>query len=174
MIALLNIAFKTSGSGCLKTTCSWMMPKRNFFWLLAEITIDGITVAHSLISPQSPVRNLGVWLNRNLSMGHHITKTSSAAFYYLSNVRRVRKYLSKECIETALIFSHLDYCNSPLYGSPAYQIQKLQRVQNSAARLVFHESKFCHITALLRALHWLPVPYRNVFKISLLTFKGHS
>ena len=48
----------------------------------------------------------------------------------------------------------------------------LQRVQNSAARLVFHESKFCHITPLLRALHWLPVAYRIVFKIWLLTFKA--
>ena len=108
-------------------------------------------------------------------MGDHITKTSSAAFYYLYNIRRIRKYLSKECTETlihAFISSRLDYCNSPLYGLPAYQLQKLQRVQNSAARLVFHESKFCDITPLLRALHWLPVAYRIVFKILLLTFKA--
>ena len=108
-------------------------------------------------------------------MGDHTTKTSSAAFYYLYNIRRIRKYLSKECTETlihAFISSRLDYCNSLLYGLPAYQIQKLQRVQNSAARLVFHESKFCHITPLLRALHWLPVAYRIVFKILLLTFKA--
>ena len=97
-------------------------------------------------------------------MGDHITKTNSAAFYYLYNIRRIGKYLSKEC--------RLDYCNSLLYGLPAYQIQKLQRVQNSAARLVFHESKFCHITPLLRALHWLPVAYRIVFKILLLTFNA--
>ena len=44
--------------------------------------------------------------------------------------------------------------------------------KNSAARLVFEESKFCHITPLLRALHWLPVVHRIVFKISLLTFKA--
>ena len=53
-----------------------------------------------------------------------------------------------------------------------HQIQKLQRVQNSAAHLVFEESKFCYITPLLRALHWLPVAYRIVFKILLLTFKA--
>ena len=142
---------------------------------LAKITIDGITVGHSVIAPQSPVQNLGVWLDSNLSLGDHITKTSSAASYYLYNIRRIRKYLSKECTEFlihAFISSRLNYCNSLLYGLPAYQIQKLQRVQNSATRVVFEESKFCHITPLLRALHWLPVAYRIVFKISFLTFKA--
>ena len=114
-----------------------------------------------------------MWLDSNLSMGDHKTKTSSAAFYYLYNIRKIRKYLSKECTETliqAFISSRLDYWNNLLHDLPAYKIQKLQRLQNSAARLVFHESKFCHITPLLRALHWLPVACRIVFKISLLTF----
>ena len=63
-------------------------------------------------------------------------------------------------------------CNSLLQGLPAYQIQNPARFQNSAARIVFEESKFCHITPLLRALHQLSVPYRIVFKILLLTFKA--
>ena len=71
---------------------------------LAEVTIDAITIGHSVIAPQAPVRNLGVWLDSNLSMGDHITKTSSAAFYYLYNIRRIRKYLSKECTDTCLYF----------------------------------------------------------------------
>lgn len=127
------------------------------------------------IAPQSPVWNLGVWLDSNLSIGDHITKTSSATFYYLYNIRMIRKYLSKECTEIlihAFISSHLDYCNSLLHGLLAYHIQKLQRAQNAAARLVFEESKFRHITPLLRALHWLPVAYRIVFKILLFTFKA--
>ena len=84
---------------------------------LAEITIYGITVGHAVIARQSPVRNLGVWLDSNLSMGDHLTKTSSAAFYYLYSIRRIRKYFSKECTETlihAFISSHLNYCNSLL------------------------------------------------------------
>ena len=109
---------------------------------------------------QFPVRNLDVWLDSNLSMGDHITKTSSVAFYYLYNITGIRKYLSNECTETlihAFISSSIDYCNSVLYGLPACQLQKLHRVQNSAAHLVFEGSKFCHITPLLRSLHWLPV-----------------
>ena len=64
---------------------------------LAEVTIDAITIGHSVIAPQAPVRNLG----------DHITKTSSAAFYYLYNIRRIRKYLSKECTDTCLYFQPL-------------------------------------------------------------------
>ena len=74
-----------------------------------------------------------IWINV------HITKTCSSAFYYLYNIRHIRKYLSRSSSETlihAFITSRLDYCNSLLYGLPKYQLSKLQRVMNASARLV--------------------------------------
>ena len=59
-----------------------------------------------------------------------------------------------------------------MYGLPAYQLAKIQRVQNAAARLIPNESKFCHITPLLKQLHWLPVTHRIRFKLLLMTFKA--
>ena len=59
-----------------------------------------------------------------------------------------------------------------MYGLPACQLQSLQRVQNEAVRLVFWESKFCHATHLIKALHWLSVKYRTDFKVLLLTFEA--
>ena len=41
---------------------------------LAKVTIDAITIAHSVIAPQSPVRNLGVWLDSDLSMGDKLVQ----------------------------------------------------------------------------------------------------
>ena len=38
--------------------------------------------------------------------------------------------------------------------------------------VLFEESKFCHITPLLRSLHWLPVKHRIDFKVLLPTFKA--
>ena len=80
----------------------------------AKVTIDAITIGNSVIviAPQSHARNLG----------DHITKTNSAALYFLYNIRKIRKYLSKECTKTlihTLISSRLDYCNNLFYGLPA-------------------------------------------------------
>ena len=118
---------------------------------------------------------LGTWLDSTLSMNSHVDNTCSNAFYYLYNIRRIRNYLFRRSTETlihAFVSSRVDYCNSLLYSQPAYQLNKLQRVQNAAARLIFLESKYCYVRLLLYNLHWLPVKFRIDFKILLLTYKA--
>ena len=41
---------------------------------------------------------------------------------------------------------------------------------NLSLRLPLQENKYCHITSLLKSLHWFPVKHRVVFKVSLITF----
>ena len=72
----------------------------------------------------------------------------------------------------AFVSARIDYCNSILYGIPDCHLNKLQRIQNAAARLVCQQSRYCHITPLLFNVHWLPVKFRIVFKILLITFKA--
>ena len=108
-------------------------------------------------------------------MVEHINKASSAAFYHLYNIPRIREYLSRENTETlihAFVSSRIDYCNSLLYGVPNCDLHKLQRVQNAAARPIFEERQYCHVTPLLKSLHWLPVKYRIIFKVLLIIFKA--
>ena len=73
----------------------------------------------------------------------------------------------------SLCISHIDYCNSLLYGVPQSSLKKLQRVQNMCARLVLRRSKTDSATACLRDLHWLPVKYRIHHKILTLTYKSY-
>ena len=114
-----------------------------------------------------------MWFDSNLSMHEQITRVSSTAFY-ICNVRRIHKYLSQQSTETlihAFISSRLDYCNSLQYGSSSYQIKKLQHVQNAAARVIFQEAKYYHVTTLLGELQCLHVKFCIDFKILLITFK---
>ena len=48
---------------------------------------------------------------------------------------------------------------------------KLQRVQNTLARVVLRRRKFQHITPSLVELHWLPIRQRTTFKLATLTYK---
>ena len=142
---------------------------------LSKVNISSITVGNSAIMKSSVVRNLGSYIDDKLSMNSHINKVCNASFYYLHDIRRIRKHLSRDSSETlihAFVSSRLDYCNSLLYGLPQVQIDKIQRVQNAAARLIFQQPKFCHITPVLSQLHWLPIKYRIEFKILLMTFKA--
>lgn len=70
------------------------------------------------------------------------------------------------------MIGRIDYCNSILYGLPEVHVNKLQRVQNSAARLITYTPRTYHITPVLKTFHWLPVKYRVLFKIAILTFKS--
>ena len=121
------------------------------------------------------IRNLGVWIDNTFTLSAHITKTCKGAFYHLHNIRRIRKYLDRDSTEKlihAFVTRRLDYCNGLLYGLPSNLISKLQSVQNAAARLLYRAPRYCHITTLLRELHWLPVRSRIDYKILIVTFKA--
>ena len=142
---------------------------------LAKVDIKGLVVGDATISPVTAVKNLGSWFDENMNMGCHINKMCKTLSFHLYNIRRIRKYLSKDSTRTlvhAFIVARIDYCNGLLYGLPAAHLNKLQRIQNCAARLVCSLPRFCHITPTLFSLHWLPVCFRIEFKLLILTFKA--
>ncbi len=68
--------------------------------------------------------------------------------------------------------SWLEYCNALLGGCPASSINKLQIVQDAAARVLTRSRKYDHITPILQSLHWLPIKFHISYKILLLTYKA--
>ena len=127
---------------------------------LRKVELDALMVGTSKVPlASSAVRNLGAWFDPELTMNTHVNKLCSVGYFHLY-LRCIRKYLSQETCEQlvhAFITSRIDYCNSLLYGLPAKQLDKIQRVQNTAARIIFRLPKLCRITPSLFSLHWLPV-----------------
>ena len=114
-------------------------------------------------------------VSESLGMTSHINQICKASLYHIHNIRLISKYQSKECRQSlvhAYVTSRLDYCNSILYELPKYQLSKLQRTQNMAARLITDTLFFNHINPVLFNLHRLPVNYRIQFKILMINFKA--
>ncbi|XP_064197248.1 uncharacterized protein LOC135257969 [Anguilla rostrata] len=129
----------------------------------------------SIFIPSTHVRNLGIILDPTLSFLPHINQITKTAFFHLRNISRLRPSLSFSAAETlihAFITSRLDYYNSILHAITTKVLNKLQYIQNTAARLLTSTRSRDHISPVLQDLHWLPVKQRIEFKILLTTYKA--
>ena len=85
------------------------------------------------------VRLLRVIISADLSLDRHVSVVSSSSFYWLRQLRQVRRSLDDESaaiLVHAFVTSRVDYCNLLLTGAPKSVTDKLQRVMNAAARVV--------------------------------------
>ena len=152
-----------------KTEVMWFGSSRNLSKVNADET--RLHIDSDIIAPSNVVRDLGVFLDSELNMKTHIARTSRACFYHLRRLRAVRSRLGQNIaarLVSAFVLSRVDYCNAILAGLPASTLAPLQKVINAAARLVLNLKPHDHITAALRALHWLPIKQRIDYKLCLL------
>ncbi|KAI5608107.1 hypothetical protein C0J50_9600, partial [Silurus asotus] len=136
-------------------------------------SLDGVSV-----SMCTAVKNLGVIFDSSLSFKDYVNNITKIEFFHLRNminIAKIRNMMSLQDAEKlvhAFVTSRLDYCNSLLSGCASKCINKLQLVQNAAARVLTRSRKYDHITPVLISLHWLPIKSRIDYKILLLTYKA--
>ena len=131
--------------------------------LATKLNCHTLLIGEHEVTPATVVQNIGVIMDTHASVEAHVNNVSRTAYYHLYNIDRIRCYLSQSAAEQlvhAFITSKLDYCNALLCGLPSLLTQKLQRIQNAAARIITRTSRSAHITPFLFSLHWLPVCQR--------------
>ena len=98
-----------------------------------------LSVGSDIIKPSTAVLDLGVFVDAELTFREHDRRVTSSCFFQLRRLRQIRKHVNRQVMKQlvhAFVISRLHYCNSILAGLPKGLISQLQRVQNSAARLV--------------------------------------
>jgi len=136
---------------------------------MTAMLIDGVPVV-----PVCSVRNLGIYIDGDLSMRTHVQRTTSRCFAALRQLRQIRRLVSTSTFITltvALVNQLLDYGNSTLVGIPTYLVRRMQSALNAAARLIFNLRRSDHITDALVSLHWLRVSEPIDYKIAVLTYR---
>ncbi|KAL2088560.1 hypothetical protein ACEWY4_015459 [Coilia grayii] len=171
--------------GCIEQINNWM--SHNFLQLNAdktEVIVFGkkedrrrITTALETkgLKAKDTVKNLGVFIDSELTFNSHMKAITKPAFYHLKNIAKLRGLMSKQDLEKlvhAFVSSRVHYCNGLFTGLHKKTIKQLQLIQNAAARVLTRTKRSDHITPVLMSLHWLPVSYRIDFKALLLVFKS--
>ena len=104
-----------------------------------------IKVGNSQIEPSPTARNLGVIFDSHLNLESHINSVCRSAYFHLRNIRTIRNMLTDDACSQlihALVTVRIDYCNSLLYGLPDQSLNRLQRILNTAARILCRIPKF--------------------------------
>jgi hypothetical protein len=133
-----------------------------------------LTVNQTPVSRTNSARNIGVIFDDQMLLKEHISSVCKISLFHLRNIGLIRRYLTQDACVTlvhSLISSRIDYCNSLLVQLPANSLDKLQRVLNTAARIVSLRPKSDDITPVLHSLHWLPIRHRIHYKVILFVFR---
>jgi Reverse transcriptase (RNA-dependent DNA polymerase)/Endonuclease-reverse transcriptase len=132
-----------------------------------------LRISAAVIHPSTTTKSLGVTLDGKLSFDQHVTTVCRSCYHHIRALRHVRESLPDDVariVACSMVGSRLDYCNALFAGMSASNVYKLQRVQNTLARVLLHRRRFDHITPALKELHWLPIVHRVTFKLASLAY----
>ena len=92
----------------------------------------------------------------------------------LHRIKEARRNLTRTACNkllVALVLSNLDYANSLLGCLPKSSINRMQTVQDMAAKITLGRCKYDSASRCLVQLLWLPIKYRIDYKITIIVHK---
>ena len=142
--------------------------------LLKKLSSFSITLFDKEITPVPVVKDLGVLLDTRLSYNQHITEIASKCLFKLYQINRIKHLLDRKTLLlliNSFVFSKLQYCSTVWSNTSSSNIDKLQKVQNLAGRIILGLRKYDHISDGLRSLKWLPIREKLILNDATMMHK---
>ena len=150
-----------------KTECLLIRPNK----CKQDLNCTSLSFGHNVILFSATAKNFGFPFTDDMRIDAHVQDVCRIVYIDIRLISSIRHFLSIDATKTllsAFVLPKLDYCMSLFHDSPMYMLERLQKVQNSAARLIFQCRKQNHISSLLMSLHWLPINARMEYKLSVI------
>jgi len=122
--------------------------------------LTSVSVADVDLPVADSMRVIGVTVNRRLTFDDHASAVARSCNHHAHAIRHTRHLLTLGLVQPltwSLVILRIDYCNSVLYDALSGTIQKLQRAQNDAARIVLEALWRCRLH-----LSWRKVFYHYI------------
>ena len=116
-----------------------------------------LKIGNNITQQSECIRNFGMLWDKELGTAH-VNQLTSGLYYTIRKIAWIRHLIDRvttKILMQALVLTRLDYCNSTFIGCTQYNLSKLQRVQNMAARVIFKLQNHNCITLHISNLHWL-------------------
>lgn len=123
----------------------------------------------------SQIKYLGVIIDNKLSFRNNVDFIIKKVAKKISFLGRISSKLSTQArilVYKSIIAPHFDYCASILFLCHDGDLQRLQKQQNRAMRIILQCSKFTSISFMLDALQWLSIKQRIYFNTLVLIYKA--
>ena len=120
-----------------KTECLLIRPNK----CTQHLNCTSLSFGHNVISFSTTAKNLGFHFTDDMRIDAHVQDICRKVYIDIRRISSIRHLLSIDATKTllsAFVLPKLDYCNSLFYGSPMYMLERLHKVQNSAANLFFN------------------------------------
>ena len=134
------------------------------------VSINGTPVNQVLTS-----KSLGVFIDANLTWGSHFERLAKKIASGIAAIKRVRQFVppaTLHLIYKALIQPHFDYCNVVWENCGVKLADKLQKLQNRAARALTFSSYDAAASQLLQNLNWKNLSTQRVIQKVLIVLKS--
>ena len=142
-------------SVCIDEVTSWMMANRlqlnptknEVLWCSSshrqhQIPTGPFRVGNAAVLPLSAVRDLGIYIDADVTMRAHVTATARVCFAALRQIRSVRCSVTHDALLTllrSLVITKLNFGGSALTGASGSLMQRLQSVLNAASSVLGEE-----------------------------------
>ena len=136
--------------------------------------ISGIFLNRSCVRFTNECRYLGFYMDSNMLFDKQVNDIISSCTLKIRRLRRIRHLMNNQDAETfvkTVIFSKINYCNILFLNISCKNLDKLQKLQNTAVRLIFNLPPRSSISEKYAELKLLNVSQYIVFKCLLFVQK---
>ena len=145
---------------------------------LATLTSPAITINGSRIKQVMSSKSLGVIIDQNMTWDAHISFICKKIASGIGALKRVRPFVPFETFLTiydSLIRPHFEYCSVVWSSCNKNLSEKLQKLQNRAARIISHSSYDTNANLIFKRLGWLNLAtQREIDKVTMVYKSLHG
>ena len=127
------------------------------------------------ISQVSSTKSLGVHIDQNLSWNVHVEKLCKKIASGVGALKRARSFVPYETLRSvymSLVQPHFDYCDSVWGNCTKALANKLQKLQNRAARILTHSNYDANADFLIQQLGWKKLHSQRSIHMGVMIYKS--